>query len=30
VRDAVGRHLGGVGSTGTTGTDAAIAGTAAR
>jgi len=30
VREAVGRHLGGVGSAGTTGTDAAIAGTAAR
>ena len=30
VRDAVGRHLGGVGSAGTTGSDAAIAGTAAR
>jgi dTDP-4-amino-4,6-dideoxygalactose transaminase len=30
VRDAVGRHLGGVGSAGKAGTDAAIAGTAAR
>jgi dTDP-4-amino-4,6-dideoxygalactose transaminase len=30
VRDAVGRHLGGVGSVGKAGTDAAIAGTAAR
>jgi dTDP-4-amino-4,6-dideoxygalactose transaminase len=30
VREAVGRHLGGVGSAGTTGSDAAIAGTAAR
>jgi dTDP-4-amino-4,6-dideoxygalactose transaminase len=30
VRDAVGRHLGGAGSAGTPGTDAAIAGTAAR
>ena len=30
VRDAVGRHLGGTASAGTTGTDAAIAGTAAR
>jgi dTDP-4-amino-4,6-dideoxygalactose transaminase len=30
VREAVGRHLGGAGSAGTTGSDAAIAGTAAR